>query len=142
MPKRKAKATWNGDLKSGKGNMSFGSGAFEGEFSFKSRFENGKGTNPEELIGAANAGCFSMALSGDLAEAGYTPEAVHTDAEVILEMVDGDPAITTIVLNVAASITDIDEETFIEMAEKAKNNCPVSKALSGVNIELNAELTS
>jgi osmotically inducible protein OsmC len=140
MPQRKAKATWNGDLKNGKGNMSFGSGAYEGAYSFKSRFEDGTGTNPEELIGAAHAGCYSMALSADLAEAGFSPEGVTTKADVSLEMVDGDPAITTIVLNVEANIPDIDEETFMEHAEGAKKACPVSKALSGVNIELNAKL--
>jgi len=142
MPKRKAKATWEGDLKNGKGNMSFGSGAFEGAYSFKSRFEEGTGTNPEELIGAAHAGCFSMALSADLAEGGYDPESVTTNADVSLEIVDGDPAITTIVLNVKATIPDIDKDTFMEFAQGAKKNCPVSKALSGVNIELNAELNS
>lgn len=140
MPQRKAKATWNGDLKNGKGNISFGSGAYEGAYSFKSRFEDGTGTNPEELIGAAHAGCYSMALSADLAEAGFSPEGVTTNADVSLEMVDGDPAITTIVLNVEANIPDIDEETFMEHAEGAKKACPVSKALSGVNIELNAKL--
>jgi osmotically inducible protein OsmC len=142
MPKRKAKATWNGDLKNGKGNMSFGSGAYQGAYSFKSRFEEGTGTNPEELIGAANAGCFSMALSADLAEAGYSPESVTTNADVDLEMVDGDPAITTITLNVKANVPDIDKDDFLEYAEGAKKNCPVSKALSGVNIKLNAELNS
>jgi len=142
MPTRKAKATWNGDLKNGNGNMSFGSGAYEGSYSFKSRFEDGTGTNPEELIGAAHAGCYSMALSADLAEAGYAPEAVTTNADVSLDMVDGDPAITTITLNVNANIPDIDEDTFMEYAEGAKKACPVSKALSGVNIELNASLNS
>lgn len=142
MPKRKAKATWNGDLKNGKGNMSFGSGAYEGAYTFKSRFEEGTGTNPEELIGAAHAGCFSMALSADLAEGGYSPESVTTNADVSLEMVDGDPAITTIVLNVTANVPDIDEDSFMEIAEGAKKNCPVSKALGGVNIELNAELNN
>lgn len=140
MPTRKAKATWNGDLKNGKGQMSFGSGAYEGTYSFKSRFEDGTGTNPEELIGAAHAGCYSMALSADLAEAGYAPESVQTNANVKLEIVDGDPAITTIELNVKANIPDIDEDTFQEHAEGAKKNCPVSKALSGVNIVLNATL--
>lgn len=142
MPQRKAKATWNGDLKSGKGNMSFGSGAYEGAYTFKSRFEEGSGTNPEELIGAAHAGCFSMALSADLAESGYSPESVTTNAEVSLDMVDGDPAITTIVLNTKANVPDIDEDAFQEIAKGAKKNCPVSKALAGVNIELNAELTN
>lgn len=140
MPKRKAKAVWNGDLKNGKGNMSFGSGAYEGAYSFKSRFEEGTGTNPEELIGAANAGCFSMALSADLAKSGYSPESVTTNAEVTLDTVDGNPAITTIVLNTKANVPDIEEADFLEIAEGAKKNCPVSKALAGVNIELNAEL--
>jgi osmotically inducible protein OsmC len=142
MPKRKAKAIWNGDLKNGKGKMSFGSGAYEGAYTFKSRFEEGTGTNPEELIGAANAGCFSMALAADLADAGYAPESVTTNADVTLEMVDGDPAITTIVLNTKATVPDIEEDDFLKIAEGAKKNCPVSKALAGVNIELNAELTN
>lgn len=141
MPTRKAKASWNGDLKNGNGKMSFGSGAYEGAYTFKSRFEEGTGTNPEELIGAAHAGCFSMALSGDVAEAGFSPESISTDANVSLEIVDGSPAITTIELNVKANIPGIDEDTFQEIAQGAKKNCPVSKALSGVNIKLNAELT-
>ena len=140
MPTRKAEATWNGDLKNGKGQMSFGSGAYKGSYSFKSRFEDGTGTNPEELIGAAHAGCYSMALSADLAEAGFAPESVTTHADVTLEIVDGNPAITTIVLSVKAQISDIEEEKFMEFAEGAKKNCPVSKALSGVNIKLNASL--
>lgn len=142
MPTRKAKASWNGDLKNGNGEMSFGSGAYTGAYSFKSRFEEGTGTNPEELIGAANAGCFSMALSADLAEAGYAPENVTTNADVTLEMVDGDPAITTITLNTEASVPDIDEDEFHDIAEGAKKNCPVSKALAGVNIVLNANLNN
>ena len=142
MPKRNANANWSGDLQNGNGKMAFGSGAYEGSYSFKSRFEDGAGTNPEELIGAAHAGCYSMALSNELAEAGFTPESVDTNAEVSLEIVDGDPAITTIVLNVKANIPDIDEETFLEYAEGAKKNCPVSKALAGVNIELNTELNN
>ena len=142
MPKRNANASWSGDLQNGNGKMAFGSGAYEGSYSFKSRFEDGAGTNPEELIGAAHAGCYSMALSNELAEAGFTPESVDTNAEVSLEIVDGDPAITTIVLNVKANVPDIDEDTFLEYAEGAKKNCPVSKALAGVNIELKTELNS
>ena len=142
MPTRNAKAIWNGDLKNGKGNMSFGSGAYDGAYTFKSRFEEGTGTNPEELIGAAHAGCFSMALAGDLADSGFSPESVNTNADVILEFVDGDPAITTIVLNTKANVLDIDDDTFQEIAEGAKKNCPVSKALAGVNIKLDAELTN
>lgn len=140
MPTRKAEATWNGDLKNGNGNMSFGGGAYEGAYSFNSRFEDGTGTNPEELIGAAHAGCYSMALSADLADAGFAPEAVTTNADVELEMVDGDPTITTITLNTKANIPDIDADSFQEYAEGAKKNCPVSKALSGVDIQLNASL--
>lgn len=142
MPKREAKATWNGDLQSGNGNMSFGNGAFDGAYSFKSRFKEGTGTNPEELIGAALAGCFSMALSADLAEDDYSPESVTTNAYVQLETVDGDPAITTIVLKVDADVDGIDEDTFLEYAEGAKKNCPVSKALAGVNIELDVDFMS
>lgn len=142
MPTRKAKASWNGDLQNGNGNMSFGGGAYNGAYSFKSRFEEGTGTNPEELIGAAHAGCFSMALSADLAEAGYVPESVTTNADVTLEMVDGDPAITTITLNVEANVPDINNDEFLEFAEGAKKNCPVSKALAGVNIVLNAALSN
>lgn len=142
MPKRKAEASWNGDLEKGTGNMAFGSGAFKGAYSFKSRFKEGTGTNPEELIGAAHAGCYSMALAGELAEAGYDPETVTTNANVTLEMVDGDPAISTIELDVEANISKIEEDTFQKLAEGAKKNCPVSKALAGVNIELNAGLVS
>lgn len=138
MPTRNANAVWKGDLKSGKGTMKFGSGAFEGAYSFASRFEEGAGTNPEELIGAAHAGCFSMALSNELAEAGFTPESVQTKADVLL---DGS-AITTITLNVDARVPNIDENTFLKHAEGAKENCPVSKALAGVTIKLNTSLNS
>lgn len=141
MAKRKAKAIWNGDLKNGNGRMSFGSGAYEGAYSFKSRFEEGTGTNPEELIGAAHAGCFSMALSGVLKEAGFAPESLTTDANVSLEKVDGNPAITTIELKVTGDVPEIDADTFREHAETAKKNCPVSKALAGVDIKLNVELS-
>lgn len=140
MPTRKANAVWQGDLQNGKGTMKFGSGAYEGAYSFKSRFEEGTGTNPEELIGAAHAGCFSMALSGALAEEGFDPESVKTDADVKLEMVDDNPKITTITLKVEASIPDIDEDEFIDIAKGAKENCPVSKALGGVDIKLDTTL--
>lgn len=140
MPTRNANAVWKGDLPNGNGIVKFGSGAFEGKYSFKSRFEEGEGTNPEELIGAAHAGCYSMALSGELADAGFEPESVETKAEVTLEMVDGDPTITTIVLNVEAHVPDISEDDFQEHAEVAKAGCPVSKALAGPDIELNTTL--
>lgn len=140
MPKRNAEAIWNGDLKGGKGTMKFGSGAYEGAYSFASRFEEGTGTNPEELIGAAHAGCYSMALSAALAEEGYSPESVETNAEVNLDLSGDDAFIKTITLNTTASIPDIEDEAFQEIAEDAKNNCPVSKALAGPNIKLNATL--
>lgn len=138
MPQRKADAVWKGDLKSGKGTMKFGSGAFEGSFSFASRFEEGTGTNPEELIGAAHAGCFSMAFSNELAKAGFTPESVETTANVTLDA--GAGAITKINLKTKASVPDIDNDKFQEIANGAKENCPVSKALGGVKISLDASL--
>lgn len=136
MPVRKANAKWEGNLKEGKGIMKFGGGAFEGAFSFKSRFEDGKGTNPEELIGSAHAGCFSMALSNSLAQDGFTPDSVSTEANVRLE----NGSISEIELVTEAKIPNIDEQKFLEYAEGAKKNCPVSKALAGTNIKLNAKL--
>jgi len=138
MPQRKADAIWKGNLKNGKGTMKFGSGAFEGAYSFASRFEEGTGTNPEELIGAAHAGCYSMALSNELAQAGFTPESVETTANVTLDA--GSGAITKILLKVSAHIPDIDNDKFQEFAEGAKNNCPVSKALAGVDISVDVKL--
>jgi len=123
--------------------MAFGSGAFEGAFSFRSRFKDGTGTNPEELIGAAHAGCFSMAFSNILAEAGFTPERVETTAHVTLEMTeDGGPTITNIALDTEADVPGIDNETFQEHAAAAKDGCPVSKALAATDITLNAKLVS
>jgi osmotically inducible protein OsmC len=141
MPQRKADAIWKGDLKGGKGTMKFGSGAFEGSYSFASRFEEGTGTNPEELIGAAHAGCYSMALSGDLSKAGFTPESVETNANVTLEMVEGAPTISKIKLTVKANIPDIDDDKFQEIANGAKKNCPVSRVLAGADISLDATLS-
>lgn len=120
--------------------MKTGSGIFEGPYSFVSRFEDGDASNPEELIGAAHAGCFSMAFSNELAQAGHEPNSVETDAEVHLEMVDGAPTITTIELKTKGDVPGIDEETFLEIANGAKKNCPVSRALAGVDIKLNATL--
>jgi osmotically inducible protein OsmC len=137
---RKASAVWEGNLKQGKGSMKFGSGAFEGLYSFASRFEDGKGTNPEELIGAAHAGCFSMALSNMLAEAGYEPTSVATQAAVKLDKAEGGFAIQRIELETVAVVPGIDEATFMEKANAAKEGCPVSKALTGVEITLEAEL--
>lgn len=140
MPTRKAEAVWKGDLKKGKGTMKLGSGAWEGAYSFSSRFEEGTGTNPEELIGAALAGCFSMALSNELAQEGFTPDSVATKADVKLEMGEEGPAITTITLHVDAHVPGVEEDTFMKHAEGAKENCPVSKALAVPNIVLDVTL--
>lgn len=140
MAVRNADAVWEGNLKQGQGKMKLGSGAYEGAYSFQSRFEEGTGTNPEELIGAAHAGCFSMALSNMLSEAGHVPTRVQTNAKVNLEMVEGAPTITKIELDTEGEVPGIDEKTFLEHAEKAKAGCPVSKALAGTQINLNARL--
>ena len=140
MPARTGTAVWEGTLKEGKGTMKLGSGAYEGPFSFRSRFENGSGTNPEELIGAAEAGCFSMALSANLEKAGHPAKRVSTRADVTLELVDGAPRITTIDLRVQADVPGIDPEAFQQMAEKTKQTCPVSLALAGARISLQASL--
>ena len=138
MPVRNAEATWNGNLKDGSGHLALGSGAYEGPYSFMSRFEDGDATNPEELIGAAHAGCFVMALGNELAEAGFEADELHADARVHL-----DPEaleIDWIELTLEATVPDIDEETFMELANGAKAECPVSKALAGVEIRLDATL--
>ena len=141
MPKRRAEARWEGSLQEGHGVMNMASGAYEGPYSFESRFEEGEGTNPEELIAAAHAGCFSMALSGDLGRAGHEPESVETTATVHLDKGDGGPTITRIHLDTRARVPGIDAEEFQRVAEGAKQNCPVSRALAAVaTIELNAEL--
>lgn len=140
MVDRTAEAEWKGGLQDGSGHMKFGSGAFDGAYSFKSRFEQGTGTNPEELIAAAHAGCFSMALSAGLGRAGHPPRRVHTTAKATLEKVEGGFAITRIALVTEAEVPGIDEKTFQEQAEGAKKGCPVSKALAGVNISLSAKL--
>ncbi|MDX9972014.1 MAG: OsmC family protein [FCB group bacterium] len=140
MPTRNAEAQWNGDLKSGNGTMKLGSGAYEGRYSFQSRFEDGAGTNPEELIAAAHAGCFSMALSHGLAQAGHPPTRVHTTAKVHLEKQGEGFGIPRIDLVTEAEIPGIDEATFKKQAEDAKANCPVSKLLKGAEITLDARL--
>jgi osmotically inducible protein OsmC len=142
MPVRTSEAAWEGDLKSGKGTVKLGSGAYSGPYSFQSRFESGTGTNPEELIAAAHAGCFSMALSHGLAQAGFTPKRVHTVAKVHLEKSADGFAIPRIELDLDADVPGIDEATFRQHAEKAKAGCPVSKVLAGAEITLNARLTS
>jgi osmotically inducible protein OsmC len=140
MSVRKANARWQGDLKSGTGHMAFGSGAWEGQYSFSSRFEEGNGSNPEELIAAAHAGCFSMALSNILAEAGHTPDSVATEAKVHLEMGDDGPSIPRIELVCEAVVPGIGEDEFHKHADAAKQGCPVSKVLAGAEISLNATL--
>ena len=140
MATRTASAEWKGNLTQGQGTMKLGSGAYEGPYSFASRFENGKGTNPEELIGAAHAGCFSMALSAGLGKAGFTPTSIRTSAKVHLEKVGEGFGITKIELTTEAQIPGIDAKTFQEHAEGAKKGCPVSKALAGTQITLQAKL--
>jgi len=140
MAKRTASAVWEGTLKDGKGKVKLGSGAFEGQYSFASRFEEGTGTNPEELIGAAHAGCFSMALAAGLTRAGFNPTRITTNASVSLEKVGESFKITTIELNTEAEIPSIEEAAFLEQAETAKKNCPVSQALAGTQITLKATL--
>ncbi|HZD79320.1 MAG TPA: OsmC family protein [Actinomycetota bacterium] len=142
MPVREAEAEWTGTLQEGDGTMRFGGGAFEGRYSAASRFEEGPGTNPEELIGAAHAGCFSMALAGALVRAGFGPEAIRTGARVHIEKGDPGWAITKIDLRTEATVPDIEDARFHEIAEEAKRDCPVSKALAAVPIELVATLAS
>src|SRR5688572_25346316 len=140
MPARTADAEWKGALRDGSGSMRFGSGAWEGPYSFKSRFEDGKGTNPEELIAAAHAGCFSMALSGALTKAGSPPTRIETTAKVGLEKVADGFKIPSIHLETKATVPGLDDAKFQEIAEQAKKNCPVSKVLSGAEITLDATL--
>ncbi|MFP4663289.1 MAG: OsmC family protein [Bacteroidales bacterium] len=136
----KSSAKWNGNLPEGSGKMIVGGGAWEGNFSFKSRFEDGKGTSPEELIAAAHAGCFSMAFSNALDDAGFKPISVDTEATASLEQVDGGFAITKIKLTSKGKAEGINKKQFENIAEDAKNNCPVSKALKGVDISLDITL--
>ena len=141
MPLRTAEAQWSGDLRAGSGHMRFGGGAFDGAYSFSSRFESGAGTNPEELIAAAHAGCFSMAAAGGLSKAGFKPESISTKATVHLESANGGFAITRIDLDMEADVPGIDEAKFLELAEAAKKGCPISRALAAVpDIRLNARL--
>lgn len=136
MAYRSAEAEWKGDLKSGQGEVKLGSGAFSGRYSFISRFEDGPGTNPEELIGAAHAGCFSMALSAILGQAGHTPTRIHTTAKVHFGPVPGGFAISRIDLATEGAVPGIDAAAFEAFALQAKENCPVSKALQAVEITL------
>jgi osmotically inducible protein OsmC len=142
MPKSTAKAAWTGTLQKGNGGMKLGSGACDAPFSFGTRFQGEAGANPEELIGAALAGCFSMALSKGLADAGHEPRRIDTSAETQLDEVEDGFAITRIHLTCKADVPDIDEQAFGRIAEETKNTCPVSKALAGTSIELDAHLTA
>ena len=133
---RKGTAEWNGDLKTGKGTVTVQSGTFDAQYSYKSRFEEGTGTNPEELIGAAHAGCYSMALSNMLAEAGHTADNVKTVASVKMDGLE----IKSVLLHTEGSVPGLSADEFQNYAEEAKKNCPVSKALSALEIELEAKL--
>ncbi len=136
----KGNAEWKGDLQTGTGTFTAGD-SISGGYTFKSRFEDGPGSNPEQLIAAAHAACFSMALSADLARAGSPVESVQTDATVTLRLVDGAPTITKIALVTRGRVPGIDEAAFVKHAETAKENCPVSRALAGVpEITLEASL--
>lgn len=137
---RHAQAEWNGNLQAGEGRVSLGSGAFEGSYSFESRFEEGAGTNPEELIAAAHAGCFSMALAHGLTSAGLNPTRIATNAKVHLEKSEGAFVISRIELETEGEVPGADETTFRQHAETAKHGCPVSRALAGTTINLSARL--
>jgi osmotically inducible protein OsmC len=139
MPTRTANARWNGSLQDGEGTMRMASGAYEGPYSFQSRFEEGDGTNPEELIAAAHAACFTMALSAGLGKAGFTAESIKTEAAVRLEKVGDGFAITHSDLVTLAKVPNIDDKTFQEIAEQTKSGCPVSKVLNA-KISLSAKL--
>jgi osmotically inducible protein OsmC len=140
MVERTAEAEWKGSLAEGSGFMRLGSGAFEGRYSFKSRFENEQGTNPEELIAAAHAGCFSMAFALMLGKAGFVPRRIHTTAKTHIERAGEGFKITHIDLETEAEIPGIDESQFQEQAQAAKQGCPVSQALAGTQITLKARL--
>ena len=141
MPTRKAEAEWEGNLAEGRGSLKAESGAFEEPYSFKSRFEEGESaTNPEELLGAAHAGCFTMALTAQLSRARITPKRIHTEARVKLEKIGEAFSITQIELETEAEIPDIDDATFQQYAQGAKENCPLSKALASTPISLTAKL--
>jgi osmotically inducible protein OsmC len=141
MPVRQADAVWEGNLALGAGRLSVGSGAFEGPYSFKSRFEEGQSaTNPEELLGAAHAGCFTMALTAQLSRVQLVPKRIHTKARVKIEQVGAIFAITQIELDTEAEVPGLDEATFQKYALEAKETCPVSKALTGTEIHLSAKL--
>jgi lipoyl-dependent peroxiredoxin len=140
MPTRNGSAEWQGDLKHGSGQLEVGDGVFGGSYSFESRFEEGEGTNPDELIAAAHAACFSMALSNILAIDGHVPDSVRTSAELELRSPETGPPIRKITLRTEGRVPGIDADTFTEYAERAKDECPVSVALAGVP-EMEVEAT-
>lgn len=140
MPVRHANAVWNGSILEGQGTVKLGSGAYEGKYSFGSRFQDDPGTNPEELIGAAHAGCFSMAFAGNLGRAGFHPESISTRANVHIVKEGDGFTITKIDLVTEARVPDAGEEEFQAVAEKSKEGCPVSRALAGTEITLDAKL--
>jgi osmotically inducible protein OsmC len=143
MPKRTANARWEGSLTEGNGTMRMASGAYEGPYSFQSRFEEGDGTNPEELIAAAHAACFSMALANVMAEHGHPADSIRTTAKVHLRQTDAGPTIQQIELETTGTVPGIDQHHFAEHAEEAKAGCPVSRALAAVDeITVDAKLVS
>ena len=143
MATRNGSAVWRGDLQGGEGRITVGNGVHEGPYSFKSRFEDGEGTNPEELIAAAEAGCFTMAMSLILGNDGHVPEELHTDARAILRNVDGAPTITGMELKTRGRVPGIDQATFEKVANQAKDECVISRALAGIqDFTLEATLES
>ncbi len=140
MPARSSEAVWRGDLKGGSGNMKLASGAYNGAYTWSSRFENGEGTNPEELIGAAHAGCFSMAFANNLSKEGFKVNSINTTATVHLEKTDAGNQITHIDLVTKGDVEGVDEAKFKEIAEVSKKTCPVSRALAAIPISLDASL--
>lgn len=139
MPVRKAEATWEGDLPNGSGTMKMA--GWEGPYSASSRFQEGSGTNPEELLAAAHAGCFSMAFSKSLSDAGHTPNRIHTTARVHIEKGDAGFSVTRVELSTEVDVPDIEESQFQKSAEDAKNNCPVSRLFKGADISVDARLS-
>ena len=140
MPVRTASAQWNGNLKGGKGEMALGNGANKFPFSFSSRMEDGKGSNPEELLSSALAGCYSMALSADLGNAGFEPQQVNTTAKANFSNASGKWTIESMDLDIEAHVPGIDDTRFQQIADGTKSGCPVSRALTGVKINVNAKL--
>jgi osmotically inducible protein OsmC len=139
---RHAEAKWNGSLKEGKGHLKVETGALDSDYSFKSRFEGGGQTNPEELLAASHAGCFSMALSAMLGAAGHEPKSIETKAAVHLNQVSGSWAVNKIELETVANVPGLDDAGFQKIAQDAKANCPISKALAAVDIQLKATLVA